>query len=279
MNSGLYVGCVRHRRFTPVKHHFVYPMFMPLIDLDELDALTKKVRGFGRSLFSFARFNASDYLHGERSSATREGHSLQKSIREKVQEETGEYITGKILLLCQLRYCGFYFSPLNLYYLYDSNNQWRYLLAEVSNTPWNQRHYYVIPANEKEKNDCDIEGIIRKWHNHIEPKTFHVSPFNPMSQQYHWRINEPSQRLMVHMENYDNDDPEKKVFDASMALKRQPFTTKVLVRLLLKTPIMAMKIVTGIYWQALRLWMKGAPFYPHPDLHQKNQDTIGKQDV
>lgn len=262
MNSGIYVGSIRHRRFTPVNHQFNYPIFMPLIDLDEMAELTQTIRGFGSSLFSFARFKRTDYMQGE--------CSLRQAVRDKVEELTGERVNGKILMLCQLRYCGLYFSPLNLYYLYNEDNKWRYMLAEVSNTPWNKRHYYVIPA-------------VAQWPEKYwtEQKAFHVSPFNPMEQQYQWRINEPGDRLFVHMENHPNSDQSsdghvlknknnnekenenEKIFDATMALRRQPFTSGVLMKLLIKTPVMAVKVVFGIYWQALKLWLKGAPFYPH----------------
>ncbi len=250
MNSGIYVGNIRHRRFSPVRHHFDYPIFMPLIDLDELEELKQKIRGFGTSLFSFARFKRDDYISGD--------SSLQQTIRQKIKQLTGEWIDGKILMLCQLRYCGLYFSPLNLYYLYDRENRWRYMLAEVSNTPWNERHYYVIPA-------------VSDWQEKLwqDQKAFHVSPFNPITQQYHWRINEPGEHLFVHLETsndneLNDDNTKKKIFDATMALNRRPFTTGELLTLLVKTPIMAVKVVFGIYWQALRLWLKGAPFYPHP---------------
>lgn len=258
MNSGIYVGNIRHRRFSPVRHHFDYPIFMPLIDLDELGELKQKIRGFGTSLLSFARFKRDDYISGD--------SSLQQTIRQKVKQLTGEWIDGKILMLCQLRYCGLYFSPLNLYYLYDRENRWRYMLAEVSNTPWNERHYYVIPA-------------VSDWQEKMwqDQKAFHVSPFNPMTQQYHWRINEPGEHLFVHLEtcndNFFNDDKaNKKTFDATMALNRRPFTTGELLTLLVKTPIMAVKVVFGIYWQALKLWLKGAPFYPHPQSSTADED-------
>lgn len=255
MNSALFVGTVRHRRFTPVKHSFTYPMFMPLIDLDELEQLQASVFGFGRRLFNFARFSAGDYLRGHDvgSKATFESpEALKKAVIDKVEELTGERTEGRVMLLCQLRYAGCYFSPLNLYYLYDQDDKWRWILAEVSNTPWNERHYYALPA----KDHWDSE----RW---TEQKSFHVSPFNPMSQQYYWHLTEPDSQLLVHLDICSAEDNQK-VLDATMAMKRQPFTSKALWQLIAKTPVQTIKVVIGIYWQALRLWLKRVPFYSHP---------------
>ncbi len=249
MNSGLFVGTVRHRRFSPVKHSFSYPMFMPLIDLDEFDDLQDSVRGFGKQVINFARFCCADFLSEGR--LDRQGkeddiQSLKMAVVDKVESLTGERVKGRVMLLCQLRYAGLYFSPINIYYLYDEHDNWRWVLAEVSNTPWNERHYYAVPAHSSSKLQ----------------KAFHVSPFNPMSQQYHWRLRVPEKQLVVHLD-IRSSEGNLNVMDATMIMKRKPFTTKVLWQLIASTPIQSVKIVIGIYWQALRLWLKGAPFYGH----------------
>lgn len=156
------------------------------------------------------------------------------------------------MMLCQIRYAGVYFSPINLFYLYDEQGVWKSVLVEVSNTPWNERHYYALPATD--------DWQTAQWR---EEKQFHVSPFNPMSQYYQWQLKEPLKQLLVHLDIHDQAD-DRKVLDATMAMKRQPFTTGVLWRLLAKTPIQTLKVVMGIYWQALKLWLKKAPFYDHP---------------
>lgn len=236
LNSGLYVGQVRHRRFSPIKHTFNYTVFMPVIDLDELSLLASQVKGFRLGKWGLAAFDHRDYLNGQA--------DTKSACIDKVQELTGERIEGKVYALCQLRYLGVYFSPANFYYLYDQAYNWRYLLAEVSNTPWGERHYYAVPAGQRYEHD----------------KAFHVSPFNPIKQRYHWRLRPLGTRVHLHLEAHR----QQKEFDATLGLQRRPFTSKTLSKLLIRTPMETVKVVIGIYWQALKLWIKGAPFYPHP---------------
>ena len=240
MNSRLFIGNVRHRRFTPVEHSLNYSLFMPAIDLDELEILEKKVWGFGSRWWHWARFKRNDYI-GE--------GCLKRSVQDKVEQLTGERVTGKVIAVCHLRYLGLYFSPVNFYYVYDSCEEWRYLLAEVSNTPWNERHYYAISAKEHDEK-CG-------WK---QDKAFHVSPFNPIEQCYHWRIKPLTDRLSIHLECHKG----VKHFDATMTMKAKPFLSQSLLRCLVLTPIQTVKVMVGIYWHALKLWVKGAPFYSHP---------------
>jgi DUF1365 family protein len=119
------------------------------------------------------------------------------------------------------------------------------MLAEVSNTPWNQRHYYAVPAG-------------KHWENN---KAFHVSPFNPIDQKYVWKLRPVDKTAFVHLETHR----EGREFDATLAMKKNPFTSYELAKLIVKTPVMTVKVVFSIYWQALKLWIKGAPFYGHPE--------------
>lgn len=259
LRSGIFQGWVRHRRFTPVDHRFTYSMFMPHIHLNELEQLEKQVKGFGLSLFNFARFRRDDYVKGD--------PDLAQAVKDKVYALTGKMIDGNVTMLCHLRYCGLYFSPLNLYYLHDNEGQWQYMLAEVSNTPWNERHYYAIPAPQ-----------YWQGREYSHDKAFHVSPFNPIHQKYHWRVTEPDSNLLVNLavsrykdcispSEYSNDikKSHQKVFDATMQMRKQNFTSAILIKQLLLTPIMTIKVVIGIYWQALKLFIKGVPIYDHPN--------------
>ncbi len=237
MRSTIMSGAVRHRRFTPVKHQLNVALFMPCIDLDELKALEQSVWGFGTKWWHWARFRRQDYLGDG---------DLKLAVLNKIQELTGENLAGRVKALIHLRYLGVYFSPVNFYYVYDDRDDWRYLLAEVSNTPWNQRHYYVVPASSA--------------HDFKHGKAFHVSPFNPISQQYHWRVKPLNHGVSIHLAC----QRDAKEFDATLSMQPQPFTTRLLLAKLVKTPLMAAKVLAGIYWHALKLWLKGAPIYAHP---------------
>lgn len=236
MNSSLLVGMVRHKRSSPVIHELNYPLFMPCLDLDELDQVFTQVWGMGAGWWHWARFRRQDYL-GQ--------GSLKQAVLDKVEQLTGERFKGKVEAVIHLRYLGIYFSPVNFYYVYDKQGQWRYLLAEVSNTPWNERHCYAIPATESGQYQHD--------------KAFHVSPFNPIQQTYQWQIKPLKKHLNIHLECHRN----AKEFEATMAMKKTPLQSGNLVRHLIATPIMAVKVVIGIYWHALKLWLKGAPLYTH----------------
>ena len=148
------------------------------------------------------------------------------------------------MMLTQVRCFGFYFSPVNFYFCYAASNA-SYLVAEVTNTPWRESHCYLI----------DLENP------QPSPKAHHVSPFMGMALDYHWKIKAPAERALVHIENRQE---KSKLFDATLNLERENWDSRALGRALLRWPVMTLSIVRGIYWQALRLWVKSVPIYPHP---------------
>ena len=179
LNSCIYVGEVRHKRLSPREHSFFYKIFFLAIDLDEVQKLSTFGWWFKCDKFAPLNFRSADYLQ-QKESVTKQ------LVWHKVQQLGGKNLAGRVMFIGQMRCFGLYFSPINLYYCYNHNNQLAYLLAEVSNTPWRERHYYLIDI--KENLVCD--------------KDFHVSPFMDLNMRYHWRIKAPDENLSLHIDNY-----------------------------------------------------------------------------
>lgn len=235
MISGLYQGVTSHCRYLPRRHEFQYSLFMFGVDLDELPALAAQTRFFSCNGFNWAWLRRADYCPGH--------PELKQAVLDKATQLAGKPVSGRVFMLANARYLGFFFSPVNFYFI-GPTGQPEYLLAEVSNTPWNERHYYLVDARQPADH----------------PKAFHVSPFNPMDMDYRWRIVCAPKSVYVQIAAWKSN----KVFEASVSLHQRPLTSASLMQRLLITPVMTLKILAGIYCQALRLLIRKFPFYPHP---------------
>ena len=252
MDSCIYEGQVKHSRSQPVLHQFRYNVFMMFLDLDELQDVFRRRWFWSIRRPALARFRRSDHLGPD-------DQPLKESIADLVESETGTRPAGPIRLLTNLSYFGYCFNPVSFYYCYDASGEnIETIVAEVNNTPWGERDTYVLPDSQNVG-----KGRVRRFR---PEKKMHVSPFMPMDLSYDWCFGSPCDRLSVYMANLKDGE---RIFDASITLNRTEITGRSLARVLLRFPFMTAKVIGAIYWQALKLWIKRTPLYPHPDKRQK----------
>lgn len=247
MVSAVYEGTVRHRRHAPHPHAFTYRMAQLYLDLDEIDDVFQPHRWWSVNRRNLAEFRRSDYLGPP-------DQPLAEAVRDRAEQALGRRPTGPIRLLTHLRYGGFVFNPVSFYYCMAPDGiELDCIVAEITNTPWKERHAYVLPVETAQR-----RGRALHW---TFDKTFHVSPFMPMRCQYDWRFTLPGDGLHVHMTVRHHG---QRQFDADLSLQRQPLGAASLRRVLWRHPLMTARIVGAIHWQALRLWLKRNPVHDHP---------------
>ncbi len=243
-HSAIYAGVVGHRRHDAVAHRFRMPLYFVYLDLDEVDAAFA-----GRWWWSARRpaplwFRRGDFFGPA-------DRPLADAVRDAVAARIGERPDGPVRVLTNLRAFGFSFNPVSVYYCFDRGERLVAALAEITNTPWRQRHHYVVAADPRRRALRARFG-----------KEFHVSPFQPMEQDYEWTLSPPGEALGVHMRNVVAG---RTVFDATLALRRRPWTTANLLLAALRFPVMSVAVIVRIHFEALRLWCKRAPFHVHPE--------------
>jgi DUF1365 family protein len=248
VRSALYTGAIRHRRVRPAAHSFRYRIFMVYLDLDELPTVFDRRWFWSVRRPALAWFRRADYLGPPEV-------PLDAAVRNLVEDRTGSRPRGPIRLLTHLRYFGHSFNPVSFYYVFeDTGTRVETIVAEITNTPWKERHAYVLPVA------AAMRATARAWRFAFD-KQFHVSPFMPMDMRYEWTFGAPGDGLHVHMENSRDGLP---VFDATLDLRRRELTGASLARALIHFPLMTVRVVTLIHWQALKLLWKRVPFHAHP---------------
>jgi DUF1365 family protein len=237
---GLFVGTLRHRRFSPKAHAFTYPLFMALLDIDRLPALMRVSRLTGYNRFNWASYDDRDHF-GDPA----------RPLRARLALDAGRHgidlPDGRIFLLTHLRYLGYCFNPVSFFYCFDRAQRLQVVLAEVSNTFGGAHNYWLRP-------DADSRTFRA-----AAAKSLYVSPFMPADLQYSFAFTAPAGRLVAHMETKEAGSVG---FDATLSLERRPWNAAEIRRALVRHPVMTARVMAGIHWEALKLWRKGVPVVP-----------------
>ncbi|PYF05580.1 hypothetical protein BJ122_101324 [Rhodopseudomonas faecalis] len=245
--AALYFGPVMHARMRPMAHRFSYRVMSLLIDLDRLAEADRLSPLFGvnrRAVYSF----------DERDHGPRDGSPLRAHVQRCAAEHGVDLTGGTVLLLCYPRLLGYTFNPLSVYFGYRADGALVLVIYEVRNT-FGDIHPYVHPVQPGEISPAGLRQQ--------QDKTFYVSPFIEMAMRYHFRIVPPGDTVKIRILETSAEGP---VLAATFCGERRALTSSALLRSILKVPLLTLKVMAAIHWEALRLWIKGARLVPRPAL-------------
>jgi uncharacterized protein len=245
--AALYFGDVMHARLKPIGHRFSYRVMSLLVDLDRLDAADRQSRLFGVNRAALYSFNEAD--HGER-----DGSALRIYAQRCAAERGIDLTSGRVVLLCYPRLLGYTFNPLSAYFCYRADGELALMIYEVRNT-FGDIHAYVLPVKPGESSDAGVRQA--------QEKLFYVSPFIGMTMRYHFRVSPPGDSVKLRILETDRDGP---LLAATFNGRRRALTTAALLRSFCSLPLVTLKIVAAIHWEALRLWLKGVRPVPRPTI-------------
>src|SRR6266849_2798959 len=244
--AALYFGEVMHARLKPMGHRFSYRVMSLLIDLDRLDAADRHSPLFGVNRAALYSFHEAD--HGKR-----DGSSLRAYAQRCAAERGVDLTGGRVLLLCYPRLLGYTFNPLSTYFCYRADGELALMIYEVRNT-FGDIHAYVLPVKPGESSDAGVRQQ--------QDKLFYVSPFIEMAMRYHFSVLPPGEDVRLRILETDHDGT---LLAATFNGRRRALTTAALLRSFCSLPLVTLKIVAAIHWEALRLWLKGARLVPRPN--------------
>jgi len=242
--SCLYIGEIEHQRFSPVKNKFKYSVCYYYLDLEKLPQIFRYPFILSLNFPGILSFWRKDY-YGDAAI------SIKEAVHQLIYKATGETFRGPIRLLTNISYLGYCFNPVSFYYCFEEDGTTlKYIVSEVTNTPWRERHQQVM----KFQND---DHAVFQF-----PKNFHVSPFMPMSIDYTWVFKKPAKEIYVLMQNR-NTGENAIIFDSTLKLKMIPLTTRNIFRTFFVFPMNSLKTMLAIYFQALKLYLLKSPIYSH----------------
>jgi len=245
--ASLYFGDVMHARLKPSGHRFSYRVMSLLIDLDRLGEADRQSALFGVNRCALYSFHEKD--HGPR-----DGSSLRAYAERCAAAERIDLSGGRVELLCYPRLLGYGFNPLSVYFCRRADGELALVIYEVRNT-FGEIHPYVLPVRTGEWSDAGLRQQ--------QDKLFYVSPFVPMAMRYHFRVLPPSETVKLRILETDCDGP---LLAATFNGRRRALTSAALLRSFVALPLVSLKIMAAIHWEALRLWLKGAQLVPRPDV-------------
>lgn len=256
--AALYFGDVMHARLKPMGHRFTYRVMSLLIDLDRLDEADRTSRLFGVNRAALYSFHEKD--HGERDGSSLRAHA-QRSAAALGIDLTG----GRVELLCYPRLLGYTFNPLSVYYCHRADSALALIIYEVRNT-FGDIHSYMLPVTAGQQTDAGIRQV--------QDKLFYVSPFIETAMRYHFRVSPPADEVKLRILETDAEGP---LLAATFHGRRQALTSLALLRSFFGLPLVTLKIMAAIHWEALRLWLKGARLVPRPSTPAGNTGLASEQ--
>ncbi len=243
LRSALYIGRVSHKRLRPRRHRLAYRVFSLLVDLDELETLDRRLRLFSLNAFNLFSLRPSDY-----------GFAQSGDLRSEVEAVLAaagiDLGSGPISLLTMPRILGYAFNPLSIFFCHAGDGALGAILYQVNNT-FGERHSYLVEARDSDQGPLTHEGC----------KRFYVSPFLGLDMVYRFRIEPPAEAFSLAIEARDSDGP---ILFADQKLRREPLSDLSLLLVFFTHPLMTAKVIVGIHWEALLLWLKGAPRHLRP---------------
>lgn len=254
----LYSLRVMHRRRVAPLYRFVYRIFSVLFDIDQLDALDRRLRWFSHNRFNLLSLYDRDHGRGETAAS---GSNPLRRWAEGVCTEGGiELAGGRIRLLAQPRMFGWVFNPVSFWYCEHADGQLRAVIAEVRNT-FGEKHSYLLSAASRTEAGASAGEPLPYGARLDKEKCFHVSPLFDLVGCYHFVFAEPGASLSVRLDETRKGEP---LIDTAMAGQARPFTDAVMLRQVAAMPVQALKVMAAIHWQALKIWLRGARFHKKP---------------
>lgn len=267
LNNSLVKGWVRHRRYQPKPHEFDYDMSWTLLDLDDIDEQFRKSKLWSIEKVNIVSYRAEDFHRGpnrkleEGSNLSSQPLNNKQNIINSIQSKTGKGFTGKVFMMSHLRNYGYNFNSVCFYFCFGHDSNLRFIVSEITNTPWGERHSYVFDCEND--NEQAIQATKSKiTHQFNFNKEFHVSPFIQMDMRYRWTFIISATELRVHMAVLTAN--EQKYFDATFTGELLPLTKSNMRKFAFSHALQPQKMSLLIYWQALKLWLKRFRVFDHP---------------